>query len=72
MNLAVERHEVYVQASGLTAELKEMALKTAELSRSFWSALTSYVDDEYMMLISFKLSPKARATAAILSGGADL
>jgi hypothetical protein len=58
MNLAVERHEVYVQSSGLPAELKEMALKTAELTRSFWSALTTYIDDEYMMLISFRLSPK--------------
>ena len=58
MNLAVERHEVYVQSSGLPAELKEMALKTAELTRAFWLALTTYIDDEYMMLISFKLSPK--------------
>jgi hypothetical protein len=58
MNLAVERHEFYVQSSYLPSELKEMALKTAELTRTFWLALTTYINDEYMMLISFKLSPK--------------
>ena len=55
---AVERHEIYVQATGLPDELKELARKTAELTRMFWIALSAYIDDEYLMLTSFNLLPK--------------
>ena len=55
---AVERHELYVQATGLPDELKELARKTAELTHMFWIALSAYIDDEYLMLTSFNLLPK--------------
>ncbi len=35
-----------------------MALKTADISTSFWMSLVAYLDDEYSLLESFKLVAK--------------
>jgi hypothetical protein len=38
--------------------LQDMALKTAKYTMQFWNALMAYIEDEYTLLLSFKLQPK--------------
>ena len=38
--------------------LQETAIKTAEYTMQFWNALAAYIEDEYTLLLSFKLLPK--------------
>ncbi len=38
--------------------LRDTAVKTAEYTLQFWNALAAYIEDEYTLLLSFKLLPK--------------
>jgi hypothetical protein len=38
--------------------MKAMALRTADAANIFWDCLVAYINDEYLLLASFKLLPK--------------
>ncbi len=38
--------------------IRETTIKTAEFTLLFWNALVAYINDEYILLLSFKLLPK--------------
>ncbi len=38
--------------------MKAMALQTADTANTFWEHLVVYINDEYSLLVSFKLPPK--------------
>ncbi len=42
----------------LDGNLKSMALKTADISKSFWMSLVAYLDNKYSLLEIFKLVVK--------------
>ena len=49
-------HRQYVEDAGVPDELKKLALLTADLSNRWWVELSSYLDNEYLMLHSYKLA----------------
>jgi len=49
-------HRQYLDDAGLHDELKNLALKTAELAKLWWMDLANYMDNEYLMLASYKLA----------------
>jgi uncharacterized protein (DUF488 family) len=58
MQVAVRCHRQYCDDSVPEGILRESAIKTAEFTLLFWNALVTYIEDEYMLLLSFKLLPK--------------
>jgi hypothetical protein len=58
VNHACTNHRQYVEDLGLPDELRNLALKTAELARQWWMDLATYVDNEFLMLESYKLAAK--------------
>jgi hypothetical protein len=55
---ACTNHRQYLDDAGLPEELKSLALKTAELSKLLWMDLANYMDNEYLVLDSYKLASK--------------
>ena len=49
-------HRQYLDDAGLHVELKSLALKTAEVAKQWWMDLANYMDNEYLMLESYKLA----------------
>jgi hypothetical protein len=58
MQMAVRCHRQYSEDFVPEGILRETAIKTAEFTLLFWNALVAYIEDEYMLLLSFKLLPK--------------
>jgi hypothetical protein len=58
LQMAVSRHRQYCVDFVLEGVLRETAIKTAEYTLQFWNALAAYIEDEYTLLLSFKLLPK--------------
>jgi hypothetical protein len=58
VNHACANHLQYLTDAELPDELRSLALKTAELARQWWMDLATYVDNEYLMLESYRLAPK--------------
>jgi hypothetical protein len=58
LQIAVWNHQQYCEDYLLDGNLKSVALKTADISKSFWMSLVAYLDDEYSLLESFKLVMK--------------
>jgi hypothetical protein len=58
--LAITMHEhwVYCDKNYTDPKMKGMALQTADAANIFWERLVAYIDDEYLLLVSFKLLPK--------------
>ncbi len=55
LQMAVHRHRKYCDDFVPEGILREMAIKTAEFTLIFWNALVAYIEDEYTLLLSFKL-----------------
>jgi hypothetical protein len=55
---AVQNHQQYCKVFLPDGNLKTMALKTADISRSFWMSPVAYLDNKYSLLESFKLIAK--------------
>ena len=55
---ACANHRQYLDDAGLPDELRNLALTTAKLSQSWWMDLASYLDNEFLMLESYKLGAK--------------
>jgi hypothetical protein len=51
-------HRQYVEDAGVPDVVKKLALLTADLSNRWWVELSSYLDNEYLMLNSYKLAPE--------------
>ncbi len=58
LQITVQNHQQYCEDYLPDGDLKSMALKTADISKSFWMSLVAYLDDEYSLLESFKLVAK--------------
>jgi hypothetical protein len=58
LQMAVSRHRQYCLDFVPEGILQETAIKTAEYTMQFWNALAAYIEDEYTLLLSFKLLPK--------------
>ncbi len=58
LQMAVACHWVYCMHYLPAGVLQDTALKTAKYTLQFWNALTAYIEDEYTLLLSFKLQPK--------------
>ncbi len=58
LDSAVERHRTYCNDQVHPGVVRDMALKTAEHTMRFWHSFVAYLDEEYSMLMSFKLLPK--------------
>ncbi len=58
LQIALRHHEQYCKDHLPDEEVRTMALKTAEATCVFWSALVAYINNEYAMLNSFKLQSK--------------
>jgi hypothetical protein len=58
LQMAVSRHQHYCVDFVPEGILRETAIKTAEFTLQFWNALAAYIEDEYTLLLSFKLLPK--------------
>ena len=58
MQMAVRSHRQYCKDYVPKGILRETAIKTAEFTMLFWNALVAYIEDEYQLLLSFKLQPK--------------
>ncbi len=58
LQMAVSRHQQYCVDYIPEGILQETAIKMAEYTKQFWNALTAYIEDEYTLLLSFKLLPK--------------
>ena len=58
MQMAVRRHWQYCEDYVPKGILRETDIKTAEFTMLFWNALVAYIEDEYQLLLSFKLLPK--------------
>jgi hypothetical protein len=58
LQIAVSRHQQYCLDFILEGILQETATKMAEYTLQFWNALTAYIEDDYTLLLSFKLLPK--------------
>lgn len=65
LDQACLNHKQYVEDAGIPEELSKLALLTAELSRKWWLELASYLDNEYLMLDTYKLA--AEQTLLLLS-----
>ncbi len=53
--MAVSCHQQYCLDYVPEGILQETAIKTAKYTMQFWNALTAYIEDEYTLLLSFKL-----------------
>ena len=49
-------HRQYLDDAGLPDELKSLARKTADVAKAWWLELANYLDNEYLMLDSYKLA----------------
>jgi hypothetical protein len=58
LQIAVQNHQQYCEDYLLDGDLKSLALKTADISKSFWMSLVAYLEDKYSLLESFKLVVK--------------
>ncbi len=58
LQMAVHRHCQYCDDFVSEGILREMAIKTAEFMLIFCNALVAYIEEEYTLLLSFKLLPK--------------
>jgi hypothetical protein len=58
MQMAVRRQRQYCDDFVPEGILRETAIKTAEFTLLFWNALVAYIENEYTLLLSFKLLPK--------------
>ncbi len=58
LQLAANRHQQYCLDFVPEGMLQDTAIKTAEYTLQFWNALAAYIEDEYTLLLSFKLLPK--------------
>jgi hypothetical protein len=58
LQIAVWNHQQYCKDFLPDGDLKSMALKTADISKSFWMSLVAYLGEEYSLLESFKLVAK--------------
>ncbi len=58
LQIAVDCHWQYCMDYVLAGTLQDTALKTTEYTMQFWNTLTAYIEDEYTLLLSFKLLPK--------------
>jgi hypothetical protein len=56
--MAVSCHRQYCLDYIPEGVLRDTAIKSAEFTMHFWNALTAYIEDEYTLLLSFKLLPK--------------
>jgi hypothetical protein len=55
---AVQSHRTYCEAYLPEGPLREAAIKTAKVTMLFWTSLVAYIEDEYTLLMAFKLLPK--------------
>ena len=55
---AVQSHHTYCEGYLPPGPLREAAIKTAEVTVLFWTSLAAYIEDEYTLLMSFKLLTK--------------
>jgi hypothetical protein len=58
LQMAVACHRQYCMDYVPAGILQDMALKTTKYTLQFWNSLTAYIEDEYTLLLSFKLQPK--------------
>ena len=58
LQLAASCHRQYCMDFVPEGVLRDTAIKTAEYTLQFWNALAAYIEDEYTLLLSFKLLPK--------------
>ncbi len=58
LQLAANRHRQYCQDFVPEGVLRDTAIRTAEYTIQFWNALAAHIEDEYTLLLSFKLLPK--------------
>jgi hypothetical protein len=58
LQMAVCCHRQYCEDFVPEGIIRETAIKTAEFTLLFWNALVACIDDEYTLLLSFKLLPK--------------
>jgi hypothetical protein len=58
LQLAANRHRQYCQDFMPEGVLRDTGIRTAEYTIQFWNALVAYIEDEYTLLLSFKLLPK--------------
>ena len=58
LQMAVRRHHQYCEDFVPKGILQDTAIKTADFTLLFWNALVAYIEDEYTLLLSFKLLPK--------------
>jgi hypothetical protein len=58
LQMAVWRHHQYCKDFVPEGILRETAIKPAEFTLLFWNALVAYIEDEYMLLLSFKHLPE--------------
>jgi hypothetical protein len=58
LQLAANQHQQYCQDFVPEGVLRDTAIRTAEYTIQFWNALAAYIEDEYTLLLSFKLLPK--------------
>jgi hypothetical protein len=58
LQMAVSFHRQYCLDFVPEGILQETAIKTVEYTMQFWNALAAYIEDEYTLLLSFKLLPK--------------
>jgi hypothetical protein len=56
--MAVWCHHQYCKDFVPEGILRETAIKPAEFTLLFWNALVAYIEDEYMLLLSFKHLPE--------------
>jgi hypothetical protein len=55
LQMAVHCHRQYCNDFVPEGILRETAIKTAEFTLIFWNALVACIEDEYTLLLSFKL-----------------
>ncbi len=58
LQMAVHCHRQYCEDFVPKGILQDTAIKTADFTLLFWNALVAYIEDEYTLLLSFKLLPK--------------
>jgi hypothetical protein len=55
---AIQSHRKYCEDFVPEGILRNAAIKTAEVTLLFWTSLNAYIEDEYTILLLFKLLPK--------------